>query len=328
MPMDAPSDSNRGEIIIYQAPGGETRLDVRLAGETLWLNLNQIAALFERDKSVISRHLRKVFQTGELERDSVVAFFATTAADGKTYQVEYFNLDAILSAGYRVNSPRGTQFRIWATGVLRDHLIRGYSANERRLRELRRSLRLVEHALEGEAVTSDEATALLRVVTDYAYALDLLDDYDHLRVAAAATRAGPAIGISYDEALTIIGRLREKFGASSLFGLEKDSSLHSSLNAIMQTFDGQDVYPSLEEKAAHLLYFLVKNHSFVDGNKRIAAALFLWFMERNALLRREDGARRIADNALVAMTLLLAVSEPAEMRVIISMIVNLINGRN
>jgi len=212
--------------------------------------------------------------------------------------------------------------------VLRDHLIRGYSANERRLRELRRSLRLVEHALEGAAVTSDEATALLRVVTDYAYALDLLDDYDHQRVTAGTTSAGPAIGISYQESRAIIDRLRARFGAGSLFGLEKDDSLHSSLNAIMQTFDGHDVYPSPEEKAAHLLFFLVKNHSFVDGNKRIAAALFLWFMEKNAMLRREDNARRIADNALVAMTLLVAVSEPAEKRVIITMVVNLINGRN
>ena len=227
-----------------------------------------------------------------------------------------------------MNSRRGTQFRIWATGVLRSHLVRGYSANERRLAELRRSLRLVEHALAGDAVSADEATALLRVVTDYAYALDLLDDYDHQRVTAQATHAGLAVGITYDEARGIIGRLREKFGASSLFGLEKDDSLHSSLNAILQTFDGQDVYPSLEEKAAHLLYFLVKNHSFVDGNKRIAAALFLWFMEKNAMLRRDDGARRIADNALVAITLLIAVSEPAEKRVIISMVVNLINGRN
>lgn len=317
-----------GEIIIYQPEEGAATLDVRLTGETLWLSLNQIADLFERDKSVISRHLRKVFDEGELERSSVVAFFATTAADGKTYQVEYFNLDMILSVGYRVNSRRGTQFRIWATNVLRDHLVRGYSANARRLAELRQSLRLVEHALEASPVSADEATALLRVVTDYAYALDLLDDYDHQRVAAQATQTGLAVGISYDEARGVIGQLRAKFGASDLFGREKDDSLHSSLNAIMQTFDGHDLYPSLEEKAAHLLYFLVKNHSFVDGNKRIAAALFLWFMEKNAMLRRADGTRRIADNALVAITLLIAVSEPAEKGVIISMVVNMINRRN
>jgi len=264
----------------------------------------------------------------KLSRDSVVAFFATTAADDKTYQVEYFNLDAILSVGYRVNSRRGTQFRIWATNVLRDHLVRGYSVNERRLRELRLSLRMVKHALDEAAVAADEAAAILRLVTEYAYALDLLDDYDHQRVTPTATFAAPAVGISYPEALAIIDQLRERFGASSLFGLERDASLHSSLNAIMQTFDGEDVYPSLEMKAAHLLYFLVKNHSFVDGNKRIAAALFLWFMEKNGLLRGPDNVRRIANNALVAMTLLTAVSQPAEKAVIIGMIVNLINGRN
>ncbi len=282
MAINAPNADDRGEIIIYQAPDGETRLDVRLSGETLWLTQAQIAELFQKERSVVTKHLRNVFAQGELERAAVCAFFAHTAADGKTYQVEYFNLDAILSVGYRVNSRRGTQFRIWATGVLRDHLLRGYSVNQRRLHELRQSLRLVEHVLDaGNELASDQTAKLLRMVTDYAYALDLLDDYDHQRVAALATFAAPAIGISYEEALNIISRLREKFGTSSLFGLEKDASLHSSLNAIMQTFDGEDVYPSLDLKAAHLLYFLVKNHSFVDGNKRIAAALFLWFMEKN-----------------------------------------------
>jgi hypothetical protein len=174
MTSDRLNTGSRGEIVIYQSPGGESKLDVRLASETLWLSLDQIAALFERDKSVISRHLRNVFRVGELDRDSVVAFFATSAADGKTYQVEYFNLDAILSVGYRVNSRRGTQFRIWATNVLRDHLVRGYSINKRRLRELRLSLRMVEHALDEVPVTADQAAALLRLVTDYAYALDLL----------------------------------------------------------------------------------------------------------------------------------------------------------
>ncbi len=168
MTTSAPNTNDHGEVIIYQAPDGETRLDVRLSGETLWLTQAQIAELFQKERSVVTKHLRNIFAQGELERPAVCAFFAHTAADGKTYQVEYFNLDAILSVGYRVNSRRGTQFRIWATNVLRDHLLRGYSVNERRLRELRLSLRLVEHALEGGAVTSDEATALLRMVTDYA----------------------------------------------------------------------------------------------------------------------------------------------------------------
>ncbi len=328
MPINTLNTTPGGEIVIYQPAEGAPRLDVRIEKDTIWLDAHQMAELFERDRTVIVRHIRNVYATGELAPEATCAKNAQVAADGKLRQMDLYNLDMILSVGYRVNSRRGTQFRIWATGVLRDHLVRGYSANERRLAELRQSLRLVEHALVGEAVSADEATALLRVVTDYAYALDLLDDYDHQRVAAQATHAGLAIGISYDEARGVIVQLREKFGASALFGLEKDESLHSSLNAIMQTFDGHDLYPSLEEKAAHLLYFLVKNHSFIDGNKRIAAALFLWFMEKNAMLRRADGARRIADNALVAITLLIAVSEPAEKRVIISMVVNLINGRN
>ena len=328
MPTNTMAVNDRGEIVIYEAPDGSTALDVRLAGETLWLTQAQMSELFLKERSVITKHLRNVFKEGELNRDSVCAFFAHTAADGKTYQVEYFNLDAILSVGYRVNSKRGTQFRVWATSVLRDHLLKGYSTNERRLNELRQSLRLVEQVLDQGEVTLDQATALLRVVTDYAYALDLLDDYDHQRVAARPTRPEQALGINYEEALEIVSQLRETFGASPLFGREKDDSLHSSLNAIMQTFDGQDVYPSLEEKAAHLLYFLVKNHSFVDGNKRIAAALFLWFMQKNALLRREDGTKRVADNALVAMTLLIAVSLPAEKHVIVALVVNMINSRN
>lgn len=315
--------SGRGEIVIYQGA-----LEVRLEQESVWLNLNQIAALFERDKSVISRHLGNVFREEELDRQSVVAFFATTAADRKTYQVEYFNLDAILSVGYRVNSKRGTQFRIWATHVLRDHLLRGYSINERRLQELRQSLRIVGQVLDRYDVSSDQAQALLRVVTDYARALDILDDYDHQRVRPGSVRRGEARGIDYEEAIAIVAQLRTTFGGSALFGREKDASLRSSLGAVMQAFDGADVYPSLEEKAAHLLYFLVKNHSFVDGNKRIGAALFLWFMEKNGMLYRPDGAKRIADNALVAITLMIAESAPDQRDILARIVVELINERN
>jgi prophage maintenance system killer protein len=321
------SGGRKGEIVLYKAPNGATALVVRLEQDTVWLNLNQIADLFMRDKSVISRHLANIFKTKELERNSVVAFFATTGPDGKIYQVEYFNLDAVLSVGYRVNSKRGTQFRIWATSVLREHIVKGYTENARRLKELRQSLQLVEHVLDRHEVSSDEARALLRVVTDYSYALDLLDDYDHQRIPAAPVHKGRANAISYDEARAIIERLREKFGAPPVFGQEKDAGLHSSLNAIMQTFDGKDLYPGLEEKAAHLLYFLVKNHSFVDGNKRIAAALFLWFMEKNGQLYREDGTKRIADAALVAITLMIAESAPREKDPITRIVTNLISKR-
>ncbi|MCK9363199.1 MAG: virulence RhuM family protein [Syntrophales bacterium] len=321
------SKHSTGAVVLYNNPDGTISLDVRLEKDTLWLNLNQIASLFDRDKSVISRHLRNVFSSQELVRDSVVAFFATTAADGKTYQVENFNLDAILSVGYRVNSKRGTQFRIWATQTLRDHILKGYSVNQRRLKELRQSLKLVGQVLDRYDVTSDQARALLHVVTDYSYALDLLDDYDHQRVSLARLKKAAAKGIDYQEALIVIEQLRCKFGGSELFGREKDGSLPGSLGAVMQTFDGRDLYPSLEEKAAHLLYFLVKNHSFVDGNKRIAAALFLWFMEKNGILYCADGSRHIADNALVAITLMIAESKPEEKDVLAKVVVNLITGR-
>ncbi len=322
------SDPSKGEIILYQSPDGKAALDVRLEGETLWLSLNQMAGLFERDKSVISRHLNNVFKSGELERNSVVAFFATTAADGKTYNVEYFNLDAIISVGYRVNSKRGTQFRIWATNVLRDHILKGYSVNQKRLKELRQSLKLAGQVLDHYEVDSDQAQGLLRVITDYSYALDLLDDYDHQRISVNRVRKGKVKGVPHSEAMQIIAQLRKTFGASELFGREKDSGLDSSLQTVMQSFNDRDLYPSMEEKAAHLLYFLVKNHSFVDGNKRIAAALFLWFMEKNRALYGKDGKKRIADNALVAITLMIAESNPREKETMANLIVNLINSRN
>jgi prophage maintenance system killer protein len=317
-----------GQVVLYKADDGAISLAVTLRAETVWLSLNQIAELFGRDKSVISRHLHNIFKNKELERKSVVAFFATTAADGKTYQVEYFDLDAILSVGYRVNSKRGTQFRIWATRVLREHLLRGYTVNERRLKELNQAIRLIGNVVQRHEPTGDEAKALLRVVTDYAVALDLLDEYDHQRVSIRATTRRDMKPVGHTEARQIVDRLRDQFGASRLFGREKDDSLRGALGAIMQTFGEKDLYPSVEEKAAHLLYFVVKSHPFVDGNKRIAAALFLWFLEKNGQLYRPDGSKRIADNALVAMTLLIAESRPTEKDILTRVLVNLINRRN
>jgi len=317
----------KGEIVLYKAADGTAALEVRLEQDTVWLNAHQMAALLGRDRTVILRHISNIYSTNELARNSTCAKNAQVAADGKIRQFDLYNLDMIISVGYRVNSKRGTQFRIWATKVLKDHIVRGYTANKRRLKELRQSLQLVEHVLDRHEVTSDEAKALLRVVSDYAYALDLLDDYDHQRIPTAPVQKGQANPIFYDEAQNIIERLREKFGASELFGREKDNSLHSSLNAVMQTFDGKDVYPSLEEKAANLLYFLVKNHSFVDGNKRIAAAIFLWFMEKNGALYHPDGTKRIADTSLVAMALLIAESAPREKDSIVRIVVNLISKR-
>jgi len=317
--------SGKGEIILYRAPDGRAALDVRFEEDTLWLTQKQIAELFATERSVITKHLRNIFNSGELDEKRNVQKMHIPGSDKS---VTFHNLDVILSVGYRVNSKRGTQFRIWATGVLREHLVKGYSVNERRLRELNQAVRLISDLAGRHELTGDEAAGLLRVVGDYSYALELLDDYDHQRVKTGAVSTAEALFIKYDEARRIVERLHQEFGASSLFGQEKDESLRGALGAIHQTFDGKELYPSLEEKAAHLLYFLVKNYPFADGNKRIGAALFLLFLEKNGRLYRDDGTKRIADNALVAMTLLIAESQPADKSIITSMIVNLINARN
>ena len=282
------------EVAIYRTPDGVVTLEVRLEKETIWLDAHQMGTLFERDRSVIVRHIRNIYKTGELSAGSTCAKNAQVAADGKIRTMDIYTLDMIIYVGYRVNSKRGTEFRIWATNVLRDHIIRGYTVNDSRHKELNQAIRLIADVAERKALTGDEATALLRVVADYSYALDLLDDYDHERVRVRDTSVGPVSAVTYEEAIRIIDRLRQQFGASDVFGLEKDKSLGGSLANIMQTFDGKELYPSLEEKAANLLYFLVKNHSFVDGNKRIAAALFLWFLEKNNALYSGDGKKRIS----------------------------------
>jgi prophage maintenance system killer protein len=314
-----------GEIVLYRAADGTVSLDVRLERETAWLTQKQMSVLFATERSVITKHLRNIFASGELERDSVCAFFALTAEDGKTYQVAFYNLDAIISVGYRVNSKRGTQFRLWATRVLRDHVLKGYTVNQRRLAELQQTIRLIAGVASHRALAGDEATALLRVVTDYSYALDLLDDYDHQRVRVPTAGAGSAVPVSYEEARRIIEQLRTEFRAGALFGQERDGGLRSSLAAVHQTAGGREVYPSLAGKAAHLLYFLIKNHPFVDGNKRIGAALLLWFLEKNGGLYQADGSRCVADTALVAMTLLVAESRPADRDALVQVLVHLIS---
>jgi prophage maintenance system killer protein len=314
-----------GEVVLFRDPDGTITLDVRLEQETVWLTQKQLSVLFATERSVITKHLGKIFSSGELDRDSVSAFFAHTAADGKTYQVEYYNLDAIVSVGYRVNSKRGTQFRIWATRVLRDHIVKGYSVNKKRLRDLNQAIRLIAETAQRRDLSGDEAKALLRVVGEYSRALDLLDDYDHQRVRRPRATSKVVHMLGYEEALRIVYQLRKRFGGSPLFGVEKDKGLASALGAVMQTFGGVDVYPSLEEKAAHLLYFLVKNHAFVDGNKRIAAALFLWFLDRNGILASGTGDRLISDAALVAMTLMIAESRPEEKDVLVRIVVHLLS---
>ena len=315
----------KGKVLVYK-----NRVEVLLEEDTVWLSLNQMADLFERDKSAISRHLRNIFNGKELIRNLVVAKIATTAADGKTYKVEYFNLDAIISVGYRVNSKRGTQFRIWATNVLKKHLVDGYTINEKRLKtsehkyqQLKQSLKLLSNVVHIEGV-SDEAKGLVEVITQYSHALDVLDDYDHERLSIPKGKKRSKFKLTYEKARKIIDALRKKFKGSALVGREKDKSFQGSLGAIYQTFDGRDVYPTVEEKAAHLLYFVTKNHSFVDGNKRIAAALFICFLDRNGILYRKDRSQRIDNNALVALTLMIAVSKPREKEMMIKIILNLL----
>jgi prophage maintenance system killer protein len=321
-----------GEVIIYQTGDGQTVIDVKLENETVWLTQAQMIELFGRDQSVISRHIRNIFKEKELDEKSNMHFLHIANSDKP---VAAYSLDVITSLGYRVKSSRGTQFRIWANKVLKDHLLKGYSINEKRLQEqtrqleeLKQTVKVLGNVVRSKDLSSDEASGLLRVITDYTYALDVLDQYDHQILEINETTPKDLFQVTYDEAIKAIKGLHNKFGGSSLFGNEKDESFQSSLSAIYQTFEGNDLYPSIEEKAAHLLYFVIKNHSFSDGNKRIGAFLFVWFLEKNGILYKADGSRRIADNALVALTLMIAESKPEEKDMMVKVVVNLINIKN
>ena len=327
-----------GEIVMYQTTDGQTSISVKLENETVWLNLYQMAELFSQTRQNISLHVNNIFKENELERAATIKDSLQVQNEGvrKVKRVMlYYSLDVIISVGYRVKSSRGTQFRIWANKILKDYLVKGYTVNEQRLREqsrqleeLKQTVKLLGNVVGNHELTSEEATGLLKVVTDYTYALDVLDQYDHQVLEIHNTTSAELYIITYNEAMLAIKGLRDKFGGSSLFGNEKDDSFQGSLAAIYQTFDGHYVYPSVEEKAANLLYFVIKNHSFSDGNKRIAAFLFVWFMEKNTILYREDGFKRIADNALVAITLMIAESKPEEKDMMIKVVVNLINLKN
>ncbi len=329
-------ENTEDKIVIYQTADGQTAIDVRLENETVWLSLDLMARLFERDKSVVSRHIQNVYREGELDRGSTVAKNATVQFENGrrvVRQIEYYNLDVIISVGYRVKSQRGTQFRIWANRVLKDYLVKGYAVNERihkeQIGELRQLVGMLGRTLQNQPLLStDETNALFNVVTDYTYALDTLDSYDYQRLTINDTTCETPFHATYDNAMQAIRSLKERFGESALFGNEKDESFKSSIGQIYQTFDGVELYPSTEEKAAMLLYLVTKNHSFNDGNKRIAATLFLWFLNNNRILYREDGSKRIADNTLVALTLMIAESRPEEKDVMVKVVVNLINKNN
>lgn len=318
------------KIIIYQSEDGKTQLDVKLEEDTVWLNTKQMAELFDKEESNIRRHINNVFNEAELPRENNVHFLHV---NGVKKPVPYYTLDVIISVGYRVHSQRGVRFRQWANSVLKQYLVKGYAINENirkhQIAELRQLIQVLGRAIQQQpAKTTDESNALFDVVVDYTYALDTLDNYDYQRLHIAKTTKEEPFHATYENAMHEIDVLRQKFGGSVLFGNEKDESFKSSIGQIYQTFDGTELYPSVEEKAAILLYLVTKNHSFSDGNKRIAATLFLWFMNNNAILYRPDGTKRIADNTLVALTLMIAESKTEEKDIMVKVVVNLINQAN
>ena len=320
-------------VVIYQTSDGETSIDVKFQDETVWLSQAQMAELFQKDRTVIGRHINNIFKEGELERETTCANFAHVGNDGdQQYITTLYNLDVIISVGYRVKSKRGTQFRIWANKILKQYLLQGYAVNERiasqKYDELSQLVKVLGRTIQNQEKLTEDSRSLLDVVVDYTYALDTLDRYDYQELKIEGTTKKEEFHATYDNAMEVIRELHEKFGGSTLFGNEKDDSFKSSIGQIYQTFGGVDLYPSVEEKAAMLLYLVTKNHSFSDGNKRIAATLFLWFLNGNGILYNEDGTKRIADNTLVALTLMIAESRTEEKDTMVKVIVNLINKNN
>lgn len=321
---------NDTQLAIYQASDGNIAIDVTVQHDTVWLSQGQMAKLFDKDQSVIARHISNVFKEEELEKDSNMQILHNTISKFKPTKV--YSLDVIISVGYRVKSKRGTQFRIWANKVLKQYLLNGYAINEKvaaqKYDELSQLVKVLGRTIQNQEKLTEDSRSLLNVVVDYTYALDTLDRYDYQELKIEHTTGNETFHATYDNAMTVIRNLHEKFGGSDLFGNEKDDSFKSSIGQIYQTFGGIDLYPSIEEKAAMLLYLVTKNHSFSDGNKRIAATLFLWFLNGNGILYNEDGTKRIADNTLVALTLMIAESRTEEKDTMVKVVVNLINKNN
>ena len=324
------------QIVIYQTEDGQTQIDVRLENETVWLTQAQMVELFQTTKQNVSLHLNNLYKEGELEKEGTVKEYLTVQQEGKrkvSRKVKYYDLDVIISVGYRVHSKRGTAFRIWARQIIKDYLVKGYAVNQRihseQIGELRQLVQMLGRTIQNQQLEqNDENQALFDIVVDYTYALDTLDDYDYQRLSVGKTTQEDKFHATYENAMEAIQTLRDKFGGSALFGNEKDESFKSSIGQIYQTFGGEELYPRVEEKAAMLLYLVTKNHSFSDGNKRIAATLFLWFLNNNGILYREDGSKRLADNTLVALTLMIAESKTEEKDVMVKVVVNLINQQN
>ena len=325
-------------IKIFQSDDGETEVSVRFDKETVWLTQKQMAQLFDKDSDTIGLHLKTIYTSGELEENSTTEESSVVQKEGNRdvrRKIKFYNFDAILSVGYKVNSKRGIQFRIWTSKILKEYLLKGYALDKKRLsyqneqlKELKESVKILGSVLHYKQLSNDESVGLLKIISDYAYALDILDQYDYQSLEIKDTSGKETYQLRYEEAISQIKMAKKAYGNSELFGHEKDESFNSSVSTIYQTFDGVDLYPSIEEKAANLLYFITKNHSFSDGNKRIAAFLFLYFMERNGILFDDNGNKRIADNTLVALTLMIAVSKPEEKDTMTKVIVNLINKNN
>lgn len=319
------------KIILYETEDGRLLLDVKLENETVWLTQAQMAELFETTKQNVSLHINNIYKEKELEQTPTVKDFLTVQQEGNrsiSRRIKYYNLDVIISVGYRVHSVRGTRFRQWANSVLKDYLIKGYAINQRireeNYRQMAQLVQSMARTIKLQDVSKEVQNALLDVVVDYTYALDRLDDYDYQRLTVPESSTEERFRATYEGAKAVLAELREKFGGSPLFANEKDESFKSSIGQIYQTFGGQELYPSVEEKAAMLLYLVVKNHSFSDGNKRIAATLFLWFMNENGILYNSQHRKRIDDATLVALTLLIAESRPEEKDTMVKVVVNLI----
>ncbi len=318
-------------VIIYQTKDHHAQVQVQFEQETVWLNRQQLSLLFDRDIKTIGKHINNVFNEGELQKEAVVAKFATTAADGKVYKVDHYNLDVIISVGYRVKSKRGTQFRQWATQRLKEFLVEGYTINKKRLveremevKQLRSGIRILRRTIQQRVSDLNDAKQLAGLLDDFSCGLELLDDYDHENLDKGGKHKKKAKRISHDDYFPLIDAMRPEF-ASDVFGVQKDQSFKSSVQQIYANFDGKDLYPSLEEKAAMLLYLVVKNHSFVDGNKRIAAACFLFFLDRQGILYHKDGTPRMSSDALASLTLFIAESHPEEMDTVKRLVVSVLN---
>ncbi len=327
--QDIQNTPSKGEIILYQTADGRTSIDVKLENETVWLTQAQMSVLFDKNQSVIARHIKNALMEGEVDESNMQKVHNTIS---KYKPTTVYNLDVIISIGYRVHSQRGVQFRRWANSVLKDYLIKGYAVKNNLAQQKYDDLKALVDVMGRtmgylDSTAENQIRSIFDVVKDYTYALDTLDSYDYQTLGIRSTNK-EYFQATYENAMEVIHKLKEKFGGSDLFGHEKDQSFHSSIGQIYQTWDGIDLYPSVEEKAAMLLYLVVKNHSFSDGNKRIAATLFLWFMDKNRILYASNGHKRIADNALVALTLMIAESKTDEMDIMVKVVVNLINGEN